>query len=91
MPGCALGQCRTSSLERATELESRLFLTEKESTNMQQLQIKILFSTISLSEFSTEIIFSVSHRIRHSDLMCRFSQSLFKWIAHRTKWKLAHL
>ena len=51
MPGCALGQCRSWSLERATELESRLFLTEKESTNMQQLQIKILFSTISLSEF----------------------------------------
>lgn len=91
MPGCALGQCRSWSLERATELESRLFLTEKESTNMQQLQIKILFSTISLSEFSTEIIFFVSHRIRHSDLMCRFSQSLLKWIAHRTKWKLAHL
>ena len=58
---------------------------------MQQLQIKILFSTISLSEFSTEIIFFVSYRIRHSDLMCRFSQSLLKWIAHRTKWKLAHL
>ena len=36
MPGCALGQCRSWSLERATELESRLFLTEKESTNMQQ-------------------------------------------------------
>ena len=53
MPGCALGQCR--SWEPGTGygigLESRLFLTEKESTNMQQLQIKILFSTISLSEF----------------------------------------
>ena len=23
--------------------------------------------------------------------MSRFIQSLFKWIAHRTKWKLAHL
>ena len=46
------------SLERATELESRLFLTEKESTNMQQLQINILFSTISLSVGSFRLIFN---------------------------------
>ena len=56
MPGCALGQCRSWSLERATELESLLFLTEKESTNMQQLQINILFSTISLSVGSFRLI-----------------------------------
>ena len=58
MPGCALGQCRSWSLERATELESRLFSTEKESTNMQQLQINILFSTISLSVGSFRLIFN---------------------------------
>ena len=58
MPGCALGQCRSWSLERATELESRLFLTEKELTNMQLLQIKILFSTISLSVGSFRLIFN---------------------------------
>ena len=49
MPGSALGQCRSWSLERATELESRLF--------MQQLQINIIFSTISLSVGSFRLIF----------------------------------
>ena len=49
------------SLERATELESRLFLTEKESTNMQQLQINILFSTISLSVGSFRLIFNLNY------------------------------
>lgn len=60
MPGCALGQCR--SWEPGTGygigLESRLFLTEKESTNMQKLQINTLFSTISLSVGSFRLIFN---------------------------------